>query len=403
MKYIWLTVLLFASSILWGDVLCENVVVNKDNKNVLVNMIYPHFVGDGARGYNIVVEAKVNAIEKTFEKLVGQLKLKNIVSLDLYSHITCNSDRILSGLINAYSYVGGDHAQSSVEVFNFVDGAFVSFEDIFKDKEGLKKVILEKVDKEKERRGIKSSDFIFFDYFLRNFVLEGGLVTWAFDQGSVGQFDEGVYKISLTYDEIKPFLKENSPIDFYVNEPLKRVPCEFYLQVGEELPDNYETYVRLYDGDEVVAEVRGQKLRFSYGGDFSEGEDKTYTIVPEILFAGQVAYKAKENLKIDKNGLYDVIVEMEKVPGDYKVFRGFNNMGGDFTVIREPVYSIYDEKGDLWKKFTNNTGYYVFYYNFCGPKGSKLKIEAYEENKKALESQLIDVGEEPVFTKVEAK
>ena len=38
-------------------------------------MIYPHFVGDGARGYNIVVEAKVNAIEKTFEKI---LKLAHI-------------------------------------------------------------------------------------------------------------------------------------------------------------------------------------------------------------------------------------------------------------------------------------------------------------------------------------
>ena len=97
------------------------------------------------------------------------------------------------------------------------------------------------------------------------------------------------------------------------------------------------------------------------------------------------------------------MVEMEKVPGDYNVFKGFNNMGGDFSVLGMPVYSIYDEDGKLWHKFTKNTGYYVYYYNLCGPKGSKLKIEVFDEDKKIMQSQMINPGEEPVFEKTEVK
>ncbi len=347
MKYIYLIILILSSSLVWGEVLYENVVVERENKNVLVNMIYPHFVGEGVDRYNATVETKVRSIESTFNKLVAQSELKSIVTLDLYSHITCNSDRILSGVINAYKYTGGSHAQSSVEVFNFVDGRLVTFEDLFKDKEGIRKLIEQKVKKEKEERGVTDDDFVFFDSFLRNFVLEGGLITWVFDTESVGKIEEGAYIISFTYDELIPYIKENSPIDFYLAEPLKRIPLEMMLKIDDELPDNYETRVKVYDGDELIAEVRGQKLRFSYGGDFSEGPDKTYLVVPEILFAGEVAYKAKEYLNVDKKGIFDKIVEMEKVPGDYKVFKGFANMGGDFSLLGMPVYEIYNSKGEI--------------------------------------------------------
>ena len=403
MKNIVIIFLIFLSCSLWAETLYEDVVINKIEKNEIINMIYPKFTGEGADLYNMAVETKVTAIEDNFHKLVRQSKLKNVVSLDLYSHITCNTERILSGVINAYKYMGGDHAQSSLEVFNFVDGKYVSFEDLFFDTNGVKTLIFQKVNEEKARRGFGDNSVIFFDSYLRNFVLEEGLITWVFDEEVVGKINEGNYIISLTYDEIIPFLKENSPIDFLIKEPLKRVPCEFEIYAEEELPDNFETRVKLYDGDTVVAEVKGQKQRFSYGGDFSEDPDKVYTIVPEILFAGEVAYKAKENLTIDKKGIYNIVVEMEKVPGDYNVFKGFNNMGGDFSVLGMPVYSIYDEDGKLWHKFTKNTGYYVYYYNLCGPKGSKLKIEVFDEDKKIMQSQMINPGEEPVFEKTEVK
>ncbi|MBQ7257161.1 MAG: hypothetical protein IJS60_05655 [Abditibacteriota bacterium] len=402
-KIFFITVLFFISTFLWAEVLYEDVVINKDEKNEIINMIYPKFLGKDASLYNMAVEAKVSNIEANFHKLVAQYKLKHVVSLDLYSHITCNDDRILSGVINAYKYTGGKHAQSSLEVFNFVDGNYVSFEDLFADMGGIKTLVFNKVNEEKARRGFTDNSVIFFDSYMRNFVLEGGLITWAFDPEVVGKIGEGSYIISLTYDEVKPYLKEHTPIDFLIKEPLKRVPCEFYLQVDEELPENFETRVKLFDGDTLVAEVKGQKLRFSYGGDFSEDPSKVYTIVPEILFAGEVAYKAKEKLQIDKEGFYHKTVEMEKVPGEYNIFKGFNGMGGDFSIYNIPVYLIYDEKGGLWHKFIKNTGYAVYYYNLCGPKDSKMQIEAFRDNKKIIQSQKFSPGEEPIFEKTEVK
>ena len=206
-KLFLLTVLLFLSTFLWAETLYEDVVINKIDKNEITNMIYPKFTGEGADLYNMAVETKVTAIEDNFHKLVRQSKLKNVVSLDLYSHITCNTERILSGVINAYKYMGGDHAQSSLEVFNFVDGKYVSFEDLFFDTNGVKTLIFQKVNEEKARRGFGDNSVIFFDSYLRNFVLEGGLITWVFDEEVVGKINEGNYIISLTYDEIIPALR----------------------------------------------------------------------------------------------------------------------------------------------------------------------------------------------------
>lgn len=145
----------------------------------------------------------------------------------LESSIIYNKCNILSYQIKSIEYKGGANAYTGYKniVINLKDGNSINEKDIFVEgyKDALDQMLLFKL---VQQNKVKNADELFELGYSRiedftsnnNFLVDNEGITYIFNQGDYSIPTLGEIKITLTYNELKLILKEDSPISILANK-----------------------------------------------------------------------------------------------------------------------------------------------------------------------------------------
>lgn len=135
--------------------------------------------------------------------------------------IAYNENDLLSYTVSMESYTGGAHGAHSTinHVVNLKTGKPVTEEDIFVEnyQDNLARILVDRIaeenkvenPKELENMGFFSVDEIFPN---GNFLVDGGGITYTFNEYEIAAYVVGPTRVYLPYEEINYLLKKESPI-----------------------------------------------------------------------------------------------------------------------------------------------------------------------------------------------
>jgi hypothetical protein len=140
---------------------------------------------------------------------------------DISNEIYFNSYDILCFGIVFENYTGGAHGSHSYSAFNInlATGTQITESDIFIDGYGdeLAKLLVRKLavqNNAKEPKDLEDMGYFSIDeiYPNGNFTIDAKGITYYFNEYEIAAYVVGQSSISLTFEELTPLLKENSPL-----------------------------------------------------------------------------------------------------------------------------------------------------------------------------------------------
>ncbi len=143
------------------------------------------------------------------------------------NHISFNQDNIICYTVSFENYTGGAHGAHAYNhhVLNLKTGQPIAEEEIFIDdyQDKLAQILVNHIAeqnnvsdvKELENIGFFSVDEIFPN---GNFLVDETGITYSFNEYEIAAYVVGVTNVHLPYEEIRPLLKEDSPISPLFNK-----------------------------------------------------------------------------------------------------------------------------------------------------------------------------------------
>jgi hypothetical protein len=137
------------------------------------------------------------------------------------NEIKYNKNDILCYAVFYESYTGGAHGSHSYmnHIIDLKTGTKITEEDIFEEayQDALAKLLVEKIAKENQLKDPQElRDMGFFSveeiYPNGNFSIDDTGITYYFNELEIAAYVVGITSVSLTYDEIKPLLREDAKI-----------------------------------------------------------------------------------------------------------------------------------------------------------------------------------------------
>jgi len=313
-----------ATNLFASNLLIETKTYNEQNEEYIINIKYT-YICDATKfadEVNLKIKDMIDFRVKSFKESLLKSKPASISTLDGKAFINLNNKNIFSGEIYYYQYDGGFHPVIYTDVFNYDVSSIekINIQDIFgSDLEPIKKEIVDRINKEKIKRGEKPIDGFYLGVFMDRFSLNSYGIKWFFDAGLLGAFKEGAYNVEIDYDTLSKYFSKDCKIKSFVDNKLARVNLRgsIVLDDKKELPNNAKCVMQLVSDSSVLDEFDVVLPTFEQNIDLTGLDtNKKYEIITEILFDDVVAYRNTNKMPVDINGWNNTEVVLHNIFAD---------------------------------------------------------------------------------------
>ncbi len=170
---------------------------------------------------NGILEEKFNSVvseaQKAYidaETVIEDLGYGSIaIACEMKVSVPYIDENIASLSTNTYWYTGGAHGMTIIDnnTYNLTTGKKITLADIFVDAENPELILLMHDKLLSVRNKERYFDFVTIRLH-ENFIIQDGGLQFTYNQYDIAPYSEGITDIHFTFDEIREFLTEDSPM-----------------------------------------------------------------------------------------------------------------------------------------------------------------------------------------------
>ncbi len=204
-----------------GEILFPNTDDGKTSVDFLLENVEFFPKSEKTLALNGILDEKFNTAMSEAKKSYADAKLviddlgygSIAIAYEMKISVPFIGEHHASVSTNKYTYTGGAHGMTTIDnsTYNLSTGKKVTLSDIFADVDNQELIQMMRG----KLLSIRNKE-LYFDFdtirLHENFIIQDGGLQFTYNQYDIAPYSEGITEIHFTFDEIRDFLREDSPI-----------------------------------------------------------------------------------------------------------------------------------------------------------------------------------------------